>query len=109
MGYLYLLTAIITEVLGTLSLQSCKQFTKFIPSIFVVIGYSASFYCLSLSLKELNIAFSYAVWSALGMVLIGLLGYVVYKQKLDLPFIIGTILIVIGVFVICFFSNTIKH
>jgi small multidrug resistance pump len=109
MSYIYLSLAIITEVIGTLALQSCSQFTKVLPSLLVVIGYGASFYFLSVSLKDLNIAFAYAIWSALGMVLIGLLGFVLYKQKLDVAFIIGTVIIIIGVCIICLFSTTVKH
>jgi small multidrug resistance pump len=47
----------------------------------------------------------YAIWSAVGIVLITLIGYVVYHQSLDLPAVIGIALIAGGVIVIFAFSS----
>ncbi|MBK2356761.1 DMT family transporter [Francisella hispaniensis] len=109
MPYIYLTIAIIAEVLGTISLPLCNGFTRVIPSLFVLIFYGLSFYFLSLSLKSMNIAFAYSIWSAFGIILIGVIGYLFLKQKLDLPFVLGTSFILIGTIIICAFSKTIMH
>ncbi|AJI57621.1 small Multidrug Resistance family protein [Francisella philomiragia] len=109
MPYVYLVIAIITEVLGTVSLPLCNGFTRLVPSLFVLIFYGLSFYFLSLTLKYMNIAFAYSIWSAFGIILIGIIGYLFFKQKLDLPFVLGTLFILIGTIIICAYSKTIMH
>lgn len=51
----------------------------------------------------------YAIWSGMGIVLISVIGYFVFRQKLDIPAIIGIVLIIIGVLVMNFFSKSIGH
>lgn len=101
-----LLLAILLETLATSSLQASQQFTRLIPTIIMAVGYITSFYFLSIALRVLPIGIAYAIWSALGIVLISLIGFVVFKQKLDLAAIIGLGFIVIGVVVINVFSKS---
>jgi small multidrug resistance pump len=51
----------------------------------------------------------YALWSGLGIILIALIGYAVFGQKLDLPAIAGLGLIIAGIVVIQLFSNATAH
>ncbi len=62
MGYIYLVLAIIAEVIGTTALQACDGFTRFIPSSIVVIGYGLAFYFLSLVLRSIPMGVAYAIW-----------------------------------------------
>jgi small multidrug resistance pump len=48
---------------------------------------------------------AYAIWSGAGVALITLIGWLVFKQKLDAPALAGILLIVAGVVVIQVFSN----
>ena len=48
----------------------------------------------------------YAIWSGLGIVLISLVGWWLYGQKLDLPAVVGMLMIVGGVVVIQVLSKT---
>lgn len=105
MGYGYLLAAIIMEVIATSGLKAAQGFTVLLPSLVVVVGYAAAFYFLSLSLKTIPIGAAYAIWSGAGVVLISLIGWLLYHQKLDLPTIIGMAMIVGGVAVIRLFST----
>ena len=50
MGYLYLIVAIISEVIATSALKETLGFSKLLPSLIVVIGYSTILYVLSFSL-----------------------------------------------------------
>ena len=108
MKWLYLIIAVIFEVIATSALKESNSFTKLVPSLFVIIGYSISFYFLSLTLKNLSIGITYAIWSGLGILLICLVGYFRYGQNLDLPAIIGILFIGIGILIIRFFSVSIN-
>ena len=108
MAYAYLLIAILSEVLATSMLKASDGFTKLIPSIVTFIGYSVSFYFLSMVLKYIPIGISYAIWSGLGIVLISIVGLLVFKQDLDMPGIFGMVLIISGVIVIHLFSGAAK-
>ena len=108
MAYAYLLIAILSEVLATSMLKASHGFTKLIPSIVTFIGYSVSFYFLSMVLKYIPIGISYAIWSGLGIVLISIVGLLAFKQELDLPGIFGMVLIISGVIVIHLFSGSAK-
>jgi len=80
-----------------------------VPSIFTLLGYAAAFYCLSIVLKSIPVGIAYAIWSGVGIVLIALIGFFVFKQHLDLAAIIGLALIIAGVVVINVFSNSVSH
>jgi small multidrug resistance pump len=105
--WLFLGTAIVSEVIATSALKASDGFAKLWPSITVVIGYAISFYFLSLTLKLIPVGVAYAIWSGLGIVLISLIGLFFFDQKLDAPAVIGMTLIIAGVAVMNMFSKTI--
>ena len=97
--------AIISEVIATSSLKSTEGFTKLWPSFLVLIGYSAAFYFLSLTLDTIPIGVAYAVWSGIGIAGIALVSVLFFDQRLDAAAIIGMGLIVAGVIVLRLFSD----
>lgn len=107
--YLPLAIAIMLEVLGTSALQASQQFTKPVPTIVMGLCYLAAFYFLSLALRAIPVGIAYAIWSGMGVVLITLIGLYFFNQKIDMPAVIGLVLIVSGVLVINLFSKTISH
>lgn len=107
--YLHLILAIVTETIGTTALQASAQFTRFWPSVLCVVAYAASFYLLALALKVMPVGVLYAIWSGLGIVLIAIIGFAVFGQKLDLPAVLGMGLIIAGIVVIQLFSTTATH
>ena len=107
--WIYLAIAIISEVIATSFLKSAEGFTRFWPSLVVVVGYLLAFYLLSLTLKTIPIGVAYAIWSGIGIVLIALSGWLFLGQSLDTPAVIGLTLIVAGVIVINVFSRTVSH
>lgn len=106
MKYVYLFIAIVSEVIATSSLKASNEFTKLWPSVIVVLGYASAFYFMSLTLKSMPVGIAYAIWSGVGIVLISISAYFLYKQRLDLPAILGMALIVAGVLVINLFSKS---
>lgn len=106
MKYLYLLIAIISETVATSFLKASEGFTRFWPSVFVIVGYALAFFFLSITVKVMPIGITYAIWSGIGIVLVTIAGIFLYKQVPDLPAIIGMSLILAGVLVIHLFSKT---
>jgi small multidrug resistance pump len=109
MAYLYLAIAIISEVVGTAALKASEEFTRLVPSLIVVVGYASAFYFLTLTLRTIPVGIAYAVWAGVGIVLICIVSWILYKQTLDWPAILGIGLIAAGVVVINGFSGSINH
>lgn len=109
MYWLLLFGAILAEVIGTSALKASHGFTRLGPSTLVVAAYAVAFYLLSLTMQRIPMSISYAVWSGVGIVLITLVGYVVYRQSLDVPALVGLTLILCGVLVIQLFSKSVAH
>ena len=107
--WLFLLVAIVSEVVGTTALKVADGFTRLWPSLVVVVGYASAFSFLSLTLKSIPVGVAYAIWSGVGVALIAVIGWAYLGQKLDLPAIIGMGLIVAGVVFIQLFSKTAGH
>ena len=108
-SYLILLGAILCETVATTFLKKTEQFTKLIPTVIFITGMAFSFYLLSFALKGIPVGIAYAIWSAVGIVLISVISYFVYGQHLDFPAILGISLIIIGVAVINLFSKSTVH
>ncbi|SNS74491.1 DMT family transporter [Tropicimonas sediminicola] len=104
-----LIGAILTEVVGTTALHSSQQMTRLGPTLVMALAYAVSIYLLSLAMKAIPVGVAYAIWSGLGMVLITLIGFKVFGQKLDAAAMIGLALIVTGVVVIQLFSSAGSH
>jgi small multidrug resistance pump len=104
-----LFLAILSEVIATTALKLSDGFTKIIPSVIVVIGYGASFYLLSISLKVIPIGLAYAIWSGVGIVLTVIAGILIWRETLDWARIVGIIFIILGILVINLFSKITAH
>ncbi|MBI5953055.1 MAG: multidrug efflux SMR transporter [Chloroflexi bacterium] len=101
--------AVLSEVIGTAALKFSEGFTKFVPSLVVVVGYGLSFYLLSLSLKVIPLGVAYALWSGIGIVLTVIIGMVIWREPIDWARGIGIMLIIVGIAVINLFSKTPSH
>lgn len=109
MQWVYLFIAIVSEVIATSALKAAEGFTRLLPSITVVVGYALAFYFLSLTLRFIPLGIAYAIWSGVGVALVTLIGWIVYRQDLDLTAIVGIGLIIAGVVVINFSSKAGMH
>ena len=109
MYYLYLALAIVLEVLGTSLLGKSEGFSKWLPTVGSLLSFGVCFYFLSLALKNIPLGVAYAIWSGVGIVLTAIVSILVFKNKIDLPFILGALLIIAGVLVINIFSKASGH
>lgn len=106
MSYVFLTIAIIAEVIATSALKASQGFSVLMPSIITILGYAVALFFLSLTLKTIPVGIAYAIWSGAGIVLISTIGWIFFKQHLDLAAIIGLGLMLGGIIVINIFSNS---
>ncbi|SFU64018.1 Multidrug transporter EmrE [Aliiroseovarius crassostreae] len=92
-----------------LSLAGQSAIPRLGPSITVVVACGISFALLAWVLKFMSVGIAYALWSGLAIVLIAVIGLVAFGQKLDLPAVIGLLLIVAGIVVTNLFSVSSPH
>ena len=104
-AYAALALAITAEIIATSALKMSNGFSRLIPSIVVVVGYGATFFFLSLTLRSIPIGVAYAIWSGVGIAVITLIGSLFFKQSLDLAAVLGIGLIITGVLILNFFSH----
>ncbi|MBZ0306761.1 MAG: multidrug efflux SMR transporter [Anaerolineae bacterium] len=103
--FLLLLLAILSEIVGTMSLRMSHGFTRPLPSLAVLVGYGLTFYLLSLSLKQIPLSIAYAIWAGLGTAGTVVIGTFFFQETMDLWRVFGIMLILAGVFVLNMVSN----
>ena len=96
MSWLYLFLAIVFETISTTLLKLSNGFSVLLPSIGTVAGYILCFYFLSLAFKTIDISIAYAVWGAVGIVLITLIGIFFFHENVSFLKILFITLIIIS-------------
>lgn len=104
-GMAWLAIAIVAEVIATSALKASDGFSRTLPSVITAVGYGIAFWCMSISIRTVPVGVAYAIWSGVGIVLITAIAWILFKQRLDVPALIGMGLIVAGVLVINLFSK----
>jgi small multidrug resistance pump len=89
--------AIAAEVAATMSLRYSDGFTKPVPAAIVVVGYSTSFWLLSIILKELSVGTTYAIWAGAGTAAIAVIGIVALDEPATAIRIASIVVIIAGV------------
>ena len=97
LAWFYLTLAIFTEVAATTSMKLSDGFTHLQPSLLILPFYVLSLAFLTLSLKKLEIGFAYAIWSALGTLLIFMIGICFFHEPVTVLKTISVLFIIIGV------------
>lgn len=106
MPYLYLLLAIVSEVIGSALLKSSDGFSKLYPTITTIISFLMSFYFLSKTMQHLPLNITYASWAGLGLVLTTIVSVLIFKEQINLISIISIILIIFGVVLLNTFGSS---
>jgi small multidrug resistance pump len=102
MPWFLLVVAIATEVVGTLALRASNGFTQLVPAVITVVTYLISIVLLALVLKTLPVGIVYAIWSAVGIALVAILGRVIFNDPVPPIAAVGMVLIVGGVALVGF-------
>lgn len=107
--YLFLMAAILAEVVATTALARSESFTRLWPSLVAIFGYAVAFWLLSYPLRVMPTGVVYAIWSGMGIVLISGVAWVWYRQTLDFAALLGLVFILVGVLIVNLFSKSIPH
>jgi small multidrug resistance pump len=97
MNWIYLLSAIVLEVGGTLSLKFSDGLVKRGPVLLMIFLYGLSFFAFSHALKHMEVGTAYAVFSALGTALMASVGILWFNEPATALKIVSLVLIVLGV------------
>lgn len=95
--WIYLLIAILTEVVGTTMMKVSQGLTRLMPSVLMFVMYAISFVFMALALKKIEVGTAYAIWSGLGTAMIATIGIVAFRESINIPKLIGLVLIIGGV------------
>ena len=99
-AYIFLVLAIIFELLSTSFLKDTNGFTRLYPSLIVIIALCICLFLMSHTMKFIPVGIVYASWAGLGIVAITIIAVLKYNQMPNIPTMIGIALIVIGVVVV---------
>ena len=97
MHWIYLVLAILFEVLGTTCMKLSEGFTRTLPGVLMFVFYGVCFSLLTLALKKIDVSLAYAVWSGMGTALIATIGILWFKEPLTAWKLISLALIIAGV------------
>lgn len=97
MSWLFLISAILFEVLGTTFMKLSNGLSNWHYTSAMFASYIACFGLLALSLKTIDVSIAYAIWSAVGIIVISAIGVFYFGENINLVKVISTLLIVIGV------------
>ncbi|MCI2018825.1 MAG: SMR family transporter [Lentilactobacillus buchneri] len=104
MGYLFLLLAILGELLGTSLLKASEGFSVLLPTIGAIISYMTCLYFLALSMKTVNLNIAYAIWCGIGMVLTTIIAVYIWKEPVNLASFLGIGLILMGTVILSLYG-----
>ncbi|MCE7872918.1 QacE family quaternary ammonium compound efflux SMR transporter [bacterium CPR1] len=96
-AYLFLVLAILGEIIATNFLKASEGFTRPAPTLASLTLYALAFYSLSLSLRHVPLGVAYAIWSGVGTAATAWIGYMLWNESLKAPQLVGLLLIVGGV------------
>lgn len=96
-AWLFLIGSILTEVLGMIALRYSNGFSQPVPTVLAIISILTSLWLISLSLKQLELGITYAIWAAASTAIVAIIGIGFYQESVSAFKITGLVFIVIGV------------
>lgn len=96
-GWVLLALAIGLELSGTILMRVSDGFTRLWPSILMFICYGASFTLLNFAVKYMPLGVAYAIWSGVGITLIGVVGHYFLGERLKAMSVVWMGFILIGI------------
>jgi len=97
MSWFILFIAGLFEVVWAVGIKYTEGWTRFWPAVITLLAMVASFYLLSLALKNIPMGTAYAVWTGIGTIGTVVYGILFFKEPADLFRIICILLIISGI------------
>ncbi len=100
LAYLYLLIAIVAEVIGTTSMKFAADHSPILGHalMYAMIGLSYGF--LALAVKRVPLGVAYALWEGIGIVLIALVSAFFLGEHLSLDKALGLAVMIAGILLV---------
>lgn len=105
-SWVIIIIAGLLETFWAVFLKLSHGFTRPIASVLTIFGMIASFYFLSLALKHLPLSTAYAVWTGIGIVGTFIFGVIYFHESVNVPQVISSLLIFIGIIGLRIFTHT---
>lgn len=99
MGWLWLLSSIGCEVIGTTFLKLASDGGKYTVwySVGVIVFYVACFALLGCAMRHFSLGTVYATWSGLGVSLLAIIGVVAFGDQINVLKTVSLVLVVAGI------------
>jgi len=97
MSWFILFIAGLFEVVWAIGIKYTEGWTRFWPVVFTVLAMVASFYLLSLALRNIPMGTAYAVWTGIGTIGTVIYGIIYFKEPTDILRILCILLIISGI------------
>ncbi|MES1926715.1 multidrug efflux SMR transporter [Salinisphaera sp. T31B1] len=81
-SWLLLGAAILLEVAGTTCMKLSDGLTRLWPTLGIAVFYLASFACITLALRRIDISIAYAIWAGLGIVLMSVIAALFFGEAM---------------------------
>jgi small multidrug resistance pump len=102
--YFYIALSVGADAAATIALKAADGFRTPLPSLLAVIGFGATYFCLSQAVRTLPVGVANALWSGFSVIVVAMAGYIIHRQALSLPSISGLLLICGGTALLYFES-----
>lgn len=95
--WLLVIIAGFLETGWAIGLKYSEGFTRPVPSALTIIGALASFWLLSMAMKDLPVGTAYAVWVGIGMVGTAIVAALLFDEPVNLTRVLGITAILGGI------------
>ena len=95
--WLYLIIAIISEVLGLTVMRIATDRGSMLGHVVLYLLIAASYVLLSKAVRQISIGVAYAIWEGSGIALITFISWLVFAHELSLRELLGLALAIVGI------------
>ncbi|MGN1125706.1 MAG: DMT family transporter [Candidatus Gastranaerophilaceae bacterium] len=95
--YLFLFITIVFDILGTACLKLSNDFTVLYPTLGVIFFDVLLYVLFSQVLKHFDMSCAYALWSALSIAFIAVVGVFFFHEPINALKVVSFIIVIIGV------------
>lgn len=96
-AWLYLLLAIITEVIGTAFMAFSARSGGYLGYLLMMVALAFSYYFLAFSIRKIAVGVAYAIWEGVGLLLLTLIGVFIFHDSMSIQELFGLLLAVVGI------------
>lgn len=105
-SWIYLLTAIFFEVVGTTSMSFANENNPVLGHLLMYGLIGLSYFFLALAVKRVPVGVAYALWEGIGIVLITAVSVAWLGESLGLAKALGLAVMIVGILLIKFGTRT---